>query len=69
MTIEVLDWRRTGLRADREAALRDAVCKACLQRYPTSFDGHHQRNQLSMEDLLQAVAKTVARYQRTPWPW
>ena len=53
--IKMLDWRKTGLKADRKAALRIAVEQARLN--PT----------LSLNDLKECAKKTIAKYNRRPW--
>ncbi len=60
-------WRLTGLRADRKAALREAVMDAHRERYPTCFAGRDDDQGPTKAAMMQAMEKVVARFQRTPW--
>ena len=62
--MKVLDYRKTGLKADRKAALIFAVNSSRLDPFSTSFEG---QGILDMIEFKKCAEKTIAKYIRTPW--
>lgn len=62
--MKVLDWRKSGLKADRKAALRMAIDSAKIDPFHTSFEGS---GKLNMDDLKRCAEKTIAKFIKSPW--